>query len=74
MDTPLPDMASTGWDSSGAGMVGSAGMMVKYVYRLGEVERNHEAYVREHRIVAAQRIEALAKESLLGGHAPGSHR
>jgi len=40
-------------------------MMVNYVYRLGDVERSHEAYARDHRIVAARRIEALAKESLL---------
>jgi malonyl-CoA decarboxylase len=52
-------------DTSRTGLQRSAGMMVNYVYRLGEVERNHEAYAREHRIVAVRRIEALAKESLL---------
>jgi malonyl-CoA decarboxylase len=52
-------------DSSPAGLLRSAGMMVNYVYRLGEVERNHEVYAREHRVVAARRIEALGKESLL---------
>lgn len=52
-------------DTSEAGLLRSAGMMVNYVYRLGDVERNHEAYAHEHRIVAARRIEALAKESLL---------
>ncbi len=52
-------------DTSPAGLLRSAGMMVNYVYRLGDVERNHEAYARDHRIVAARRIEALAKESLL---------
>jgi hypothetical protein len=41
-------------------------MMVNYVYHLGDVERNHEAYAREHRVVAARRIEAAARESLLG--------
>ena len=40
-------------------------MMVNYVYQLDVVERNHEAYVREHRVVAARRVEALAKESSL---------
>jgi hypothetical protein len=44
----------------------SAGMMVNYVYHLGDVERNHEAYAREHRVVAARRIETAARESLLG--------
>jgi malonyl-CoA decarboxylase len=52
-------------DTSPAGLLRSAGMMVNYVYRLGNVERNHEAYAREHRIVAARQIEAMAKESLL---------
>jgi cell division septum initiation protein DivIVA len=32
---------------------------------LDAVEHNHEAYAREHRVVAVRRIEALAKESLL---------
>ena len=49
-------------------------MMVNYVYRLGDVDRNHEAYAREHRIVAARRIETLARESLLGRRAPESRR
>jgi malonyl-CoA decarboxylase len=56
-------------DVSPAGLLRSAGMMVNYVYRLGEVERNHETYAREHRVVAARRIEALAKESLLAREA-----
>ena len=53
-------------DTSPAGLLRSAGMMVNYVYHLGDVERNHEAYAREHRVVAARRIEAAARESLLG--------
>ena len=51
-------------DTSAPGLQRSAGMMVNYVYRLDAVERNHEAYAREHRIVAARRIESLARESL----------
>ena len=51
-------------DTSPAGMSRSAGLMVNYVYRLGDVERNHEAYAREHRVIAARRFEVLAKESL----------
>src|SRR6266446_5187217 len=53
-------------DTSPAGLLRSAGMMVNYVYHLGDVERNHEAYAREHRVVASRRIEAAARESLLG--------
>jgi hypothetical protein len=35
------------------------------VYRLDEVERNHEAYAKDGRIAAAKRFEVLARESLL---------
>jgi malonyl-CoA decarboxylase len=57
-------------DTSANGMRRSAGMMVNYVYRLGEVERNHEAYAREHKVIASRRFEDLAKESLLAAPAP----
>jgi malonyl-CoA decarboxylase len=64
-------------DTSPAGMRRSAGLMVNYVYRLDEVERNHEAYAREHRVVASRRFEILARESLLAGRdaasAPADH-
>jgi malonyl-CoA decarboxylase len=53
-------------DASPGGVTRSAGMMVNYAYRLDAVDHNHEAYAREHRVVAARRIEGLAKESLLG--------
>jgi|SRR5580765_3120665 malonyl-CoA decarboxylase len=52
-------------DISAMGMRRSVGMMVNYVYRLDEVERNHEAYARERRVVAARRFEVLAKDSLV---------
>ena len=52
-------------DTSDSGMRRSAGLMVNYVYRLDEVERNHEAYARDGRIVAARRFEVLARESLI---------
>jgi malonyl-CoA decarboxylase len=44
-------------------MARSAGMMVNYVYWLAEVERNHERYFRERRIVAAPAVEKLAREA-----------
>ncbi|MBV9505083.1 MAG: malonyl-CoA decarboxylase [Acidobacteriia bacterium] len=53
-------------DISPAGMRRSCGLLVNYVYRLSEVERNHEAYVKEYKIVASRKIESLARESLLG--------
>jgi malonyl-CoA decarboxylase len=52
-------------DISTMGMRRSAGMMVNYVYRLDDVERNHEAYARERRVVAARRFEVLARDSLV---------
>jgi malonyl-CoA decarboxylase len=52
-------------DTSATGMRQSAGMMVNYVYRLAEVERNHEAYARDRTVVASRRLELLARKSLL---------
>jgi malonyl-CoA decarboxylase len=52
-------------DISPTGMRQSAGMMVNYVYRLGDVDANHEAYARDGTIVASRRLEQLARESLL---------
>jgi malonyl-CoA decarboxylase len=50
-------------DISTMGMRRSAGLMVNYVYRLEDVERNHEAYARDRRVVASRRFEVLARES-----------
>ena len=52
-------------DTSAAGIRRSAGMMVNYVYRLDDVERNHEAYAQEHRVIASRRFTVLAKDSLM---------
>ncbi len=52
-------------DSSKAGMARSAGLMVNYVYRLKDVERNHEAYANKHLVVASPGLSLLARESLL---------
>jgi malonyl-CoA decarboxylase len=49
-------------DTSEQGMARSAGLMVNYVYWLAELERNHEAYFREHAIAASPAIEKLARE------------
>ncbi|HEV2717923.1 MAG TPA: malonyl-CoA decarboxylase, partial [Terriglobales bacterium] len=47
-------LARLNWlgDTSATGMRQSAGIMVNYVYRLAEVERNHEAYARNRIVVA----------------------
>jgi malonyl-CoA decarboxylase len=56
-------------DTSEQGMARSAGLMVNYVYWLAEVERNHEAYFRDHTIAASPAIEKLAKECQLPAQA-----
>lgn len=49
-------------DRSRRGMQQSGGMMVNYLYRLEEVEANHELYVREHRVAASRELRRLAAE------------
>jgi malonyl-CoA decarboxylase len=49
-------------DISRRGMQQSAGMMVNYLYRLDQVEENHEAFVRDHRVVASAEIRKLLRE------------
>lgn len=49
-------------DRSKSGLSRSTGMMVNYVYRLEDVEKNHEAYVNEHRVIASRAVEKLARE------------
>ena len=51
-------------DTSKAGMARSAGLMVNYVYRLKDVEHNHEAYANKHLVVASAGLALLARESL----------
>jgi malonyl-CoA decarboxylase len=52
-------------DTSPVGVRQSAGMMVNYVYRLRDVERNHEAFARDGTIVASHRLQQLARQSLI---------
>jgi malonyl-CoA decarboxylase len=52
-------------DTSTAGMQRSLGLMVNYVYRLADIERNHEAYARHYAIVAFHELERLAKQAPL---------
>jgi malonyl-CoA decarboxylase len=52
-------------DLSKAGMARSAGLMVNYVYRLKDVERNHETYANKHVVVASAGLALLARESVV---------
>ncbi len=42
-------------DTSANGLKQSCGMMINYLYRLSEIEQNHEAYISEHHITASRR-------------------
>jgi malonyl-CoA decarboxylase len=48
-------------DTSAAGLQRSAGFSANYIYKLQDVERNHELYVREHKVRASREMEALLK-------------
>src|SRR5438105_13388310 len=48
-------------DVSEKGLQQSAGMMVNYLYRLGDIEANHEAYRDEGRVAAAAAVRNLLR-------------
>jgi malonyl-CoA decarboxylase len=48
-------------DTSANGLKQSCGLMINYLYRLSEIEQNHEAYVTERHIAASPAIQRLAK-------------
>jgi malonyl-CoA decarboxylase len=48
-------------DVSAKGLQQSAGIMVNYLYRLGEIEANHDAYRGEGRVAAASALRNLAR-------------
>ena len=48
-------------DTSPKGLQQSAGLMVNYLYRLGEIEANHEAYRGEGRVAASPALRNLAR-------------
>jgi malonyl-CoA decarboxylase len=50
-------------DISETGMMRSAGLMVNYVYRLDDVEKNHDRYFRDHYVVASTAVEKLARQN-----------
>ena len=50
-------------DMSKAGLERSAGLAVNYLYRLADLERNHELYTRDNRVATSRDIEQLAKQA-----------
>jgi len=51
-------------DSSAKGLSEAAGFMVNYLYDLGSVERNHEAYANKDEIVASPEMQRLERALL----------
>ncbi len=49
-------------DTSAKGLSQSAGVMINYLYKLSEIEANHESYTGQGRIAASSAIRGLAKE------------
>ena len=52
-------------DTSKRGMHQSAGLMVNYLYRLDEVETNHETYLRSQQVAMSRDIRRLAADCAL---------
>jgi malonyl-CoA decarboxylase len=48
-------------DTSALGLQRAAGLTANYVYQVPDVERNHELYVREHKVRASREMAALAR-------------
>jgi malonyl-CoA decarboxylase len=48
-------------DLSPKGLRESAGIMVNYLYRLEDIEKNHEAYVNHGEIAASSAVKKLLK-------------
>jgi malonyl-CoA decarboxylase len=48
-------------DTSAAGLQRSAGVTANYIYSLPEIDRNHQAYVTDHTVIASQRVHRLAR-------------
>jgi len=48
-------------DLSSKGLRESAGIMVNYLYRLDDIEKNHEAYANDGEVVASSAVKKLLK-------------
>jgi malonyl-CoA decarboxylase len=57
-------------DTSPRGLAQSLGLMVNYVYRLADVERNHEAYAKQFRIAASSDFQRLVTSGLRASREP----
>ena len=57
-------------DTASQGLRQSAGIMVNYRYILEDIEKNHEAYMKDGRIAMGAEVKALAKPFLDSGNGP----
>jgi malonyl-CoA decarboxylase len=55
-----------GGDLSFAGFSSSLGITANYVYRMADVEENHESYAKDFKVVASFALERLAREVKTG--------
>jgi malonyl-CoA decarboxylase len=51
-----------GGDVSSAGIASSLGITANYVYRMADVEENHEAYAKDFKVMASFTLERLARD------------
>lgn len=51
-----------GGNLSEAGIAQSAGIMVNYLYKLSQIEKNHELYTGSHDVVVSTRVKKLLKK------------
>lgn len=49
-------------DTSSKGLKQSYGMMVNYLYKLNEIEKNHEQYKGQGKVVTSSAVRSMAKE------------
>ena len=57
-------------DTSASGLSRSAGLTVNYLYDLSELERNHEAYTRDFKVIASRSFERTAASAQWRSSAP----
>jgi malonyl-CoA decarboxylase len=61
-------------DVSQKGLRESLGLMVNYRYELKEIERNHEAYANEGRVIASRNVQALQRAAASGWRRGGAQQ
>jgi malonyl-CoA decarboxylase len=51
-----------GGDASATGIAVSLGITANYIYRIADVEENHEAYAKDFKVVTSSTLERLARD------------